>query len=65
MQRIFPFLWLHGENEEQIVREIDAIRGANLSAFCVESRPHPDFCGPLWWRDKMCIRDRPGRTTPR
>ena len=58
MQRIFPFLWLHGESEEQIVREIEAIRGANLSAFCVESRPHPDFCGPLWWRDMDIVLKR-------
>ena len=55
MQRIFPFLWLHGENTATLEQEIDAIYGASLRAFCVESRPHPDFCGPGWWRDMDII----------
>ncbi len=48
---IFPFLWMHGEDEATIRRYIRAIYESNLRAFCVESRPHPDFAGPLWWRD--------------
>ena len=52
---IFPFLWMRGE-EEPVLREyVGAIQAANCNAFCVESRPHPDFCGPGWWRDMDII----------
>ncbi len=51
MERIFPFLWHHGESFDQIREEIDKIYECGLRAFCVEPRPHPDFCGDLWWKD--------------
>ncbi|MCD8069502.1 MAG: hypothetical protein LUE87_11610 [Lachnospiraceae bacterium] len=52
---IMPFLWLHGE-EESVLREyMKAIRDANIRAVCVESRPHPDFLGPKWWKDMDVI----------
>ena len=52
-----PFLWLHGE-EEPVLREMmAAIDGAGCKAVCVESRPHPDFCGPQWWADMDVILD--------
>ena len=54
---IFPFFWQHGE-EESVLREyMQAIAGANLSAVCIESRPHPDFAGPRWWHDMDIILD--------
>ncbi len=54
---IFPFLWLHGE-EESVLREyMNAIYSAGIGAVCVESRPHPDFCGPQWWHDMDIIID--------
>ncbi len=54
---IFPFFWQHGE-EEAVLREyMKAICEANIRAVCVESRPHPDFAGPLWWRDMDIILD--------
>ncbi len=49
--KIFPFLWHHGENNEAILKEIEKIYECGIRAFCVESRPHPDFCGPQWWED--------------
>lgn len=49
--RIFPFLWLHGEDEATLRRYMQVIHAANLDAVCVESRPHPDFLGPRWWHD--------------
>ena len=52
---IFPFLWMHGEDERMIRRYVRAIHDSNLEAFCVESRPHPDFAGPLWWRDMEIV----------
>ena len=34
-----------------------AIHEANIGAVCVESRPHPDFCGEKWWQDMDVILD--------
>ena len=54
---ILPFFWQHGE-EEAVLREMmAAIDGANCRAVCVESRPHPDFCGEKWWKDMDVILD--------
>lgn len=55
--RIFPFLWLHGEDEAVLRHYMHVIHAANIGAVCVESRPHPDFCGPGWWRDMDVILD--------
>ncbi len=48
---IFPFLWLKGETEETLKEYMRVIHDAGCNAVCLESRPHPDFCGPKWWRD--------------
>lgn len=48
---IFPFLWMHGEDHEIIREEIDKIQECGIREICLESRPHPDFCGPRWWSD--------------
>lgn len=50
-EKIFPFLWLRGEERNLIEKEIDSIYNNNIRAFIVESRTHPDFCGEGWWRD--------------
>lgn len=34
-----------------------AIDASNIKAVCVESRPHPDFCGEKWWQDMDVILD--------
>ncbi len=54
---ILPFFWQHGE-EESVLREyMEAIYNCGIGAVCVESRPHPDFCGPKWWNDMDVILD--------
>lgn len=54
---IFPFFWIHGE-EESVLREyMEAIHSSGIGAVCVESRPHPDYCGPQWWHDLDIILD--------
>ncbi len=58
---IFPFFWQHGESEEVLRRYVDAIDKSNIKAFCVESRPHPDFCGEQWWHDMDIILDEARR----
>lgn len=54
---ILPFFWQHGEDEATLREYMAAIEGANCRAVCVESRPHPDFCGPKWWEDMDIILD--------
>jgi len=54
---ILPFFWQHGENEATLREYMGAIDASNIGAVCVESRPHPDFCGPRWWRDMDIILD--------
>lgn len=54
---ILPFFWQHGESEERLRQYMQVIQESGCSAVCVESRPHPDFCGPRWWQDMDVILD--------
>ena len=54
---MLPFFWQHGEDEETLRKYMAVIYDANCFAVCVESRPHPDFCGPKWWQDMDIILD--------
>lgn len=54
---IFPFFWQHGEDEKKLREYMGVIEESNCQAVCVESRPHPDFCGEKWWRDMDIILD--------
>ena len=54
---MLPFFWQHGEDEATLRDYMRAIHEANCGAVCVESRPHPDFCGPKWWADMDIILD--------
>ena len=54
---ILPFFWQHGEDEATLRKYMKVIHEANCRAVCVESRPHPDFCGEKWWRDMDVILD--------
>lgn len=54
---IFPFFWQHGETEEMLRKMMKVIDEANCKSVCIESRPHPDFCGPKWWQDMDIILD--------
>lgn len=54
---LLPFFWQHGA-EEQVLRTLmEKIRETGIREVCLESRPHPDFCGPKWWRDLDIIMD--------
>ncbi len=48
---ILPFLWMKGEDNATIARELDKIEECGIREVCLESRPHPDFCGPGWWEN--------------
>ncbi len=52
---LLPFYWQHGTHRDRIPAQIRRIYDSGCRALCVESRPHPDFCGPEWWADMDII----------
>ena len=42
---------MKGEDNETIKKELDKIEACGIREVCLESRPHPDFCGPKWWEN--------------
>lgn len=48
---VLPFLWMKGEDNLMIKEELDRIEACGIREICLESRPHPDFCGPGWWNN--------------
>ncbi|MCD7956612.1 MAG: hypothetical protein LUG93_12895 [Lachnospiraceae bacterium] len=62
---ILPFFWVHGESEEKLREYVNVIYDANIREFCVESRPHPDFCGPKWWETMDVILDEASKKNMR
>lgn len=49
---MLPFLWVHGTESEQALREeVRRIHDSGMGAFCVEARPHKDFGREGWFRD--------------
>ncbi|MBQ7900434.1 MAG: hypothetical protein IJ365_00540 [Clostridia bacterium] len=48
---IAPFLWLHNEDDELIVNEIQRIYECGIRSVCLESRTHEEFCREDWWSD--------------
>lgn len=54
---IFPFLWVHNEDDELIKREIQKIYESGIKGLCIESRTHEEFCNDDWWSDVQLILD--------
>ena len=54
---VLPFLWMKGESQQTIAEYLEKIAGADTHEVCLESRPHPDFCGEGWWRDLRFVID--------
>ncbi len=52
---MLPFYWQHGDHYDTIPAEVERIYQSGARAFCVESRPHRDFCGDGWWHDMDLI----------
>ena len=52
---LYPFYWQRGDHTHLIPQQIKRIYDSGCRAFCVESRPHPEFCGDGWWRDMDII----------
>lgn len=58
---ILPFLWMKGEDNMTIREELDKIEECGIREVCLESRPHPDFCGPGWWENLDFIMEEARR----
>lgn len=54
---VLPFLWMKGESHKTIAEYLEKIAGADIHEVCLESRPHPVFCGEGWWRDLRFVID--------
>lgn len=54
---ILPFFWQRNEAEEIIREYMSQIYKCGIRQVCLESRPHPDFCGPKWWYDLDIVFD--------
>lgn len=62
---LLPFFWQHGAEESVLRTLMEKIQESNIHEICVESRPHPDFCGPGWWRDLDIILEEAQRRNMR
>lgn len=58
---IMPFFWQHGEEEAVLRKYMEVIHNCGIGAVCIESRPHPDFCGEQWWKDMEVILEEAKR----
>ncbi|MCR4622888.1 MAG: hypothetical protein K5663_12485 [Clostridiales bacterium] len=54
---LLPFLWLHGEDDETLIRGVEQIKASGCDMFCAESRTHPEFLGKDWWREMGVLLD--------
>lgn len=52
-----PFLWLHGEDDQLILNELQRIYDSGIRSVCLESRVHEDFVGEGWWSDVRLIME--------
>ena len=58
---ILPFFWQRNEEETVIRDYMRKINDCGIKQVCLESRPHPDFCGAKWWEDMDVILDEARR----
>lgn len=52
---LLPFLWVHNESDDLILREIEKMYDSGIRALCVESRTHEEFGNDDWWSDLTLI----------
>lgn len=48
---ILPFLWMKDHQTEKLPGLVESVYNSGARAFCVESRPHEQFCRQGWWND--------------
>ena len=59
--RILPFFWQHGEDNQTLLTELHTIYEAGIRSVCFESRPHEGFLTDAWWDDMRLLLDACGR----
>lgn len=58
---LLPFFWMHEGYGGDITERVRRIYDSGCRAFCLESRPYEDFCGPNWWSDVEKIMEEAAR----
>ena len=48
---LLPFFWMHNDRHEVLADMVQSVYDSGARAFCVESRPHENFCREEWWYD--------------
>ena len=48
---LLPFFWMHDGKRDVLPGIVQQIYDSGARAFCVESRPHENFCKEEWWGD--------------
>ena len=52
---LLPFFWMHDGRRDVLKDIVKSIYDSGARAFCVESRPHENFCRDEWWGDMDII----------
>jgi len=52
---LLPFFWMHDGRREVLPGIVKQIYDSGARAFCIESRPHENFCKDEWWGDMDVI----------
>lgn len=52
---MLPFLWMHEGHRNELPGLVQQVYDSGARAFCVESRPHEQFCRQEWWDDMDVI----------
>jgi hypothetical protein len=59
-----PLFWLHGDDSpERLEMYVGKVAEGGNGSFTAESRPHPDWLGPGWWRDLAICLDAAKKNT--
>lgn len=48
---VLPFLWMHDGHHDELPALVESVYQSGAREFCVESRPHGEFCKQGWWDD--------------
>lgn len=48
---LLPFLWMRDGHHDELPALVRQVYDSGARAFCVESRPHEQFCHQEWWDD--------------
>lgn len=55
---LYPFFWLHGEEDETLKTYMEKIAESGMKGVCLEARPHPEFLQAGWWSDLDIIIEK-------